>query len=104
MCSVHHIQMVNIGSPYNYIQSDILWFQYNYLLIYYLLLIFSPFVDDLSQETQEWDNQSYQPEPEGKTDMFKSQGFGFISSLYFFERNFHGYQPSLECMKCILQK
>ena len=52
---MHDIKMVNnqihndIGSPSNYIKSDILWFYYNYLLIY-LLLIFSPFDYDLSQE------------------------------------------------------
>ena len=76
----------------------------NYLLIYYLLLIFSPFDDDLSQEKYYWDNQSCQQEPEGEIEMFQSQGFGFIIWSFHFEHNFSENQSSLESQNVIYYK
>ena len=63
MCSVHHIKMVEMLDP------PTIFCDFN-IDIYYLLLIFSPFDDDLSQEKNYRDNHSYQPEPEGEMEMF----------------------------------
>ena len=51
-------------------------------------MVFFKVDDDLSQETNYWDNHSCQPEPEGEIEMFHSQGLGFSILSFLFEMNF----------------
>ena len=64
----------------------------------YVGLAFSYTVDcDLHYETEDRKENSNQPETYGKIEMFRSQRFGFIIFLKFFEMSFDGCQSSLEC-------
>ena len=74
LCFLHVLNVLNVG----------------------LVLGFSSSVDDdLSYETEEADQYSYEPHPDGENDMFLFKGLGFSIFRFFLVMSFNHYQCSL---------